>query len=121
MRLRLRLRLLAALGDKLERIAGPGGAYLAGLRYRDRSEFQTAIGAFRYAEKQWRSTDPGGSTGALLQVAYCRGRLRDFLGARLDYEEVLRRVRANPTASNMPKESEVMTLLEDIKSRETGI
>jgi len=115
------LRLLAALGDKLQEIAGPGGAYLAGLRYRDRGDFRTAIGAFRNAEKQWQSTYPGGSTGSLLQVAYCRGRLNDFSGARLDCEEALRRVRANPTATNMPKESEVVTLLEDVKSRETKI
>jgi hypothetical protein len=115
------VRLFAALGDKLQKIAGPKGAYAAGQWYRDRGDFRTAIGAFRNAEKQWRSTDPGGSTGSLLQVAYCRRRLGDVSGARLDYEEALRRVRANPTARDMPKENEVVTLLEDIKYRGTEI
>jgi tetratricopeptide (TPR) repeat protein len=107
------VRLLAALGDKLQKvIAGPGGAYAAGKRYRDRGDFRTALSAFRQAEEQWRATHIGDSTAALTQVAYCRAQLGDLTGARFDLEEALRRVRVNPNARNMPKESDVLTQLQ---------
>ena len=105
------------LADKLQGVAGPQGAYGAGIRYANRGEYSTAIEAFRKAEESWRTTHPGESTASLVQVAYCRSRLGDLSGARADYVEALKRINATPRAPKMPKEHEIVSQIDWINSK----
>lgn len=115
-------RQLSRLLDHAQRATGPVNAFGAGRRYRDRGDYKTAIEAFEQALSQWGAElgphDPR-SVNALAQIAYCRIRLGDYLTAKGDLEEVLRRRSSNPDATGMPKESDIRNQLDWVAQQMT--